>query len=320
MSFNYHQLSRITKLSLIYFIISSAFYSQKSESGVVFGQADAPKLFLAQDQSFSKQIKHFLNHLIKASSAECARIFGKYQATIAREIDIEKLYFVSYKEVEDLLNQAVKESIDSLTLFTLPLLQDQKGFAIVFNEELLQRINENFNFHGLFNISIPSVEDGSAVRMKFLVIGQGKFIAGYDRNAKIKHPDYNFATGMYDYRELFIMAAKKDSKGNRGLFNIKALSKPNGKRKWMQGPLNVDIHSLIIISDRGGHGQILIQYDLFGIKHKIIDPIPIEKLYNESNRKDTGENKARKHLIANCSRIQTCGQYFALHRQPFLPV
>jgi hypothetical protein len=142
------------------------------------------------------------------------------------------------KEVEDLLNQAVKESIDSLTLFTLPLLQDQKDFAIVFNQELLQRINKNFNFHGLFNISIPSVEDGSAVMMKFFVIGQGKFIAGYDRNAKIKQ--------------------------------------------------------------------------------KIIDPIPIEKLYNESEMKDTGEDKARKHPMANCSGIQTCGQYFALQRQPFL--
>jgi len=300
LSFNYRQLSQITKLSLIFFIINSVCYSQTCENALFFAQTDVPKLPLTEDQSFSKQIKHFLNHLIKASSDECVRIFGKYQAIIARELDMEKLYFVSYKEVEDLLNQAVKESIDSLTLFTLPLLQDQKGFAIVFNEELLQQINKNFNFHGLFNISIPSVEDGSAVRMKFLVIGQGKFIAGYDRNAKIKHPDYNFATGMYDYRELFIMAAKKDSKGNRGLFNIKALSKPDGKRQWMQGPLNVDIHSLIIISDRGGRGQILIQYDLFGIKHKIIDPIPIEKLYNESKKKDIGEDKAWKHLIANC--------------------
>ena len=197
------------------------------------------------------------------------------------ELNLDELYFVSYKEVENLLDQAVSESIDSLTLFTHPHLQNPKGFAIVFNEGLLQQINKNFNFHGLFNISIPSIDNGSAVKMNLFVIGQGKFIVGYDRNAKIKHPDYGFVTGKYDYRELFIMDAGKDSEGKFGLFNIKGLSKPDGKLQWMKGPLNVDIHSLRITSDPGGHSQILIEYDLFGIKYKIIDPIPIEKLYHQ---------------------------------------
>jgi hypothetical protein len=76
------------------------------------------------------------------------------------------------------------------------------------------------------------------------------------------------------------MDAKKDSKGNPGLFNIKGVSNPNEKPQWMKGPLNVDIHSLIITSDPGGQRQILIQYDLFGIKHKLLNPIPIEKLYD----------------------------------------
>jgi hypothetical protein len=116
--------------------------------------------------------------------------------------------------------------------------------------------------------------------MKFLVIGQGKFIVGYDRNAKIKHPDYGFATGYYDYRELFIMDAGKDSQGNPGLFNIQALSEPDGIRQWMKGPLNVDVRSLTMIAADGGRRKIFIQYDLFGIKQKIIDPIPIEKRSN----------------------------------------
>jgi hypothetical protein len=56
------------------------------------------------------------------------------------------------------------------------------------------------------------------------------------------------------------------------------LSHPNEEPQWMKGPLNVDILSLIITSDPKGQKKILIQYDLFGIKHKLIDPIPIEKL------------------------------------------
>jgi len=263
------------------FIMIGVFYSKISAALPICVQVTTQNLQLSKNQSFSKRINHFLNHLIKATEDESVQIFGKYRMIIANELDLEKLYFASYKEVEELLDQAAKESIDSLTLFTLPLLQDPKGVAIIFNQELLRRVNKNFNFHGLFNISVPSVEDGSAVEMKFLVIGQGKFIVGYDRNAKIKNSDYNYATGMYDYRELFIMDAKKDSKGNPCLINIKALSKPDGKVQWMKGPFNVDIHSLIITSDSNGQSKILIQYDLFGIKHKIIDPIPIEKLYND---------------------------------------
>jgi hypothetical protein len=227
---------------------------------------------------FSNQTRHFLNHLIKASKDDCARVFGNYHEVISSGIDLKKAYFVSYKEVADLLDQAVKESIDSLTLFTQPLLQDKNGAAIIFSEELLARVNETFDFHGLFNISANGAKNGSTVKMTFLVAGQGKFIVGYNKNEKIKHPDYDFATGNYDYNELFIMDAKKDSKGKPGLFNIQALSNPDSEPQGMKGPLNVNIQSLTMTSDATGRSQILIRYKLFGSKHKIIDPIPIEKL------------------------------------------
>ena len=166
-------------------------------------------------------------------------------------------------------------------MFTQPLLQDRNGSAIIFSEELLSRVNENFDFHGLFNISAMGEKTGRPVRMTFLVVGQGKFIVGYNLNEKIKHPDYAFATGNYDYNELFIMGAKMDARGNPGLFNIKALANPDGKLHWMKGPLNVDIQSMTMTSDATGRNQILIKYALFGTKHKLIDPIPIEKLTKE---------------------------------------
>ncbi len=77
------------------------------------------------------------------------------------------------------------------------------------------------------------------------------------------------------------MDAKKDARGNPGLFNIKALANPKGKPHWMKGPLNVDIQSMTMTSDSTGRNQILIKYALFGTKHKLIDPIPIEKLIKE---------------------------------------
>lgn len=278
MIFNFFKLSKIVILILIIIIFYGDFFSGISDDILIYAQTAVQNLNLPKDQSFSKQIDYFLQSLKKASKNECVQIFGKYSTIVARDVDFKRLYFVSYEQVEDLLDQAVNESIDSLTLFTLPPLQNQKSFAIVFTEEILEQIHKNFNFHALFNISVPSVEDGLAVKMKFLVIGQGRLIVGYNRNAKIKHSDYDFVTGKYDYREIFTMDAGKDSRGNPGLFNIKGTSNPNEKPQWMKGPLNVDIQSLIMTSDPSGRKQILILYDLFGIKQKIIDPISIEKL------------------------------------------
>ena len=278
MIFNFFKLYKIAKFVLIIILCCIFFFKGFDNTFPVYAQAIAQNPGLPEDQSFSKQTDHFLQSLIKAPEDEYARIFGEYSTIIAEHTDFKKLYFASYEEVANLLDQAVDESIDSLTLFTLPQLQDHKSFAIVFDGELLEQVQKNYNFHAIFNISAVSLDDGSVLRMKFLVIGQGKLIVGYNRNAKIKHPDYNFATGKYDYRKLFIMDAAKDSRGNCGLFNIKGLSSPNGRLQWMKGPLNVDIQSMVITTNSKGRKQTLIQYDLFGIKHKIVDPIPIEKL------------------------------------------
>lgn len=274
MIFIFYRLSRITKLSLIIFIFCGVLSTRSGEDRPLYAQT------VAKNQSFSKQLDIFIKSLIKASKDECIIIFGRYGNIIANEIDLNKLYFVSYNDLEYLLNQAVSESIDSLTLFSHPLLQDQKHFAIVFNEGLLTTINNNFDFHALFNISIPSLDDGPAVKMKFFVVGQGKIVIGYNRNAKIKHPDYGFATGNYDYKELFIMDAKIDSRGTPGVVNIKGISNPNEKPQWMKGPLNSDIHSMIITAGPTGRRQIITEYDLLGIRQKVLRPIMIEKLYN----------------------------------------
>ena len=279
MIFHFHKPNRIIILSLIISFICGGVYSRFNKDFLVSAQPSAQKFNLKSDLYFSKQIEHFLNNLVKASKDECVMIFGRYAEVIGKKLSLDKLYFPSYQEVENLLAQGVNESLDALTFFTYPLLhEDPKGIAVVFKERLLQQINENFDFHGLFNISIPPMDDGSAVKMKFLIVGQGKFIVGYNRNAKIQHPDYCFATGNYDYEELFVIDANKDSDGNPGLFNIKGISNPDEEPRWMKGPLDVDIRSLTMTTDQGGRRQILIEYDLFGIQHKLINPIPIEKL------------------------------------------
>jgi hypothetical protein len=195
---------------------------------------------------------------------------------------MERLYFTTYQELIDLLDLAVEESIDVLTLFTLPVLQQKANKAIVLDKDILIKLNKHYNLHGLFLISKQSEDDDSKVQMIFLVTGQGKLIIGYDRNAVIKHPDYFFATGRYNYQKLFVMDAKTDDKGNYGIFNIKGLASPNGKYNWMKGPLNVNIRSLSLVPSSGNKKNILVQYDLLGSRDKIISRIPIERRHKEN--------------------------------------
>ncbi len=48
--------------------------------------------------------------------------------------------------------------------------------------------------------------------MKFLLFGQKKLIIGYDKNATIKHPDYSFATGYYNYKKLSLTLPNVETK------------------------------------------------------------------------------------------------------------
>lgn len=191
-------------------IISCDFEIGFSDDTPIKAKIAAQNTTRPKDRSFAKQIDQFFNGLIKAARKECVQIFGKYSTIIAQEVDFDRLFIVSYEEVDDLLEQAAKESIDSLTLFTLPRLQNQKSFAIVFYDDILSQIQKKYDFHALFN--------------------------------------------------------------------IKGIADPDEKPKWMKGPLNVNVQSLILTFDSSGRKKILIQYDLFGTKHKLIDPIPIERL------------------------------------------
>ena len=233
---------------------------------------------IIREQTFLKQSDFFYDQLIKLPESRSRNIFKDYESVIARELDMERLFFTTYQELVNLLDLAVKESVDVLTLFTLPVLQQKINNAIVLDKEILIQLNKHYNLHGLFLISKHSADDDSNVQMNFLVTGQGKLIIGYDKNTIIKHPDYYFATGRYDYQELFVMDAKTDDDGNYGIFNIKGLSSPTANFHWMKGPLNVNIRSLSLTPEFENKRNILVQYDLLGTHNKIITRIPIEKL------------------------------------------
>lgn len=234
------------------------------------------------EPTFLSQVDSFFNNLIKLSEPESQHIFKKYRPVIARELDMENLYVPTYQELTKLLNLAVYESIDVLTLFTLPIMLQKENKALVLDKKILLQLNSHYNLHGLFLISAQSLENESIIQMDFLISGQGKLIIGYDKSMTITHPDYSFATGKYYYRELFIMDAKKDDKGNPGLFNIKGISNPSEDFKGMKGPLNTTIKSLSLSPGQGNKKNSIVRYKFLGTSTKRVPCIPIETIFHEN--------------------------------------
>lgn len=228
------------------------------------------------NSDFENRLDHFLERLTPLPEEKRPAVFGKYLTLIAREIDINNLFFSSTQELHMLLDSAVSNRIDVLTLFTLRSVQKKNGKTVVIDKDQLALINRKYNLHGLFLISSTSADGSNIVNMVFLILGQGRLIASYDKKKDVLHPEYNFATGRYEYQELFTMEASTNDDGSCGLYNIKGLSDPSESFQWMKGPLNSKIRSLSIPIEFREGGNIMVHYEFFGINTKIVPSIPIE--------------------------------------------
>ncbi len=229
-------------------------------------------------RTFFEQLDILLGRLTKIPEPETNKWFKDYKPILAKEIDIANLYSSTPQDLDTLLDTAQKESIDVLTLFTLPAIQKNKGKAIALDEKTLLDLNIRYDLHGLFLIATDSANDDSKVKMNFLIVGQGKLIIGYNRNTTIAHPEYDVATGIYEYQRLFLMDAKTDEQGNCGLFNIRGLSSPSEPFRQMKGPLNSKIQSLSIPLDLRKEKKLLVRYRFLADSEKVVDCIPIEKI------------------------------------------
>jgi hypothetical protein len=239
-----------------------------------------PANHLPDGSKFSIQVESFMENLEPVSISEALNVFAEYYPVVLRELDAKSLYSAPFHDVKSLLDTAVSESVDVLTLFTHPTVH--QGKTIVITKKTLSQIDRRYNLHALFLLSGPSSDRDDMVQMDFLVVGQGKLIVRYDKNMQIKHPDYAFVTGQYEYQELFIMDAGIDKKGNPGLFKIRGLSGANEVFRPLKGPLNSSILALSLKPGIGGEKKVLVQYQLLGAGTKVVERIPIEARREEN--------------------------------------
>ncbi len=113
----------------------------------------------SNQRTFIEQMDFVYNNLEILSRSESKNIFKKYDSIVAKEVNIENLYSTNSQELKRLLDRAVYESVDVLSLFTLPVLLKKENRALVLDREVLKRINRTYNLHALFLISSETSDD-----------------------------------------------------------------------------------------------------------------------------------------------------------------
>ena len=103
--------------ALLFLYVSSSYITLGRST--LYAQGLNDSITLPHDLTFSEQADFLYNHLIKLPVSEAQKIFKTYSPVISRELDMENLYYTTYQKLKHLLDSAVYESVDVLTLFTL---------------------------------------------------------------------------------------------------------------------------------------------------------------------------------------------------------
>jgi hypothetical protein len=188
-------------------------------------------------------LSSFCDELQTIDTQALKTVFKEFLPVIEQEgIDLRQVKIVTAKDIIPLLSQATHLGWGPLELFSDVELTATKSCALLLDQQTLLEVNKKFDIHGLWMISAP-IEGEENVSMEFLLLGQGKLIVGYPKQATVKVKDYDLWTGKYTYEP--IMSMDIINKGNsRGLVNIKTLNIPDGKWLPFKGPFDAYIHSL----------------------------------------------------------------------------
>lgn len=226
--------------------------------------------------SIERHVDSLFARLAPLSPASRRSLLGDADEAMSALLDADRLARCDYAQLQGLLLAAARDSVDVLTLFTLPRMRDKGNLALLLDREQLARLDAEYELHSLFLLSQVSAKGDSTIHMVFLVAGQGKLVIGYDANLTIRHPDYGFSTGKYDYRRLVAMDARLDERGRPGLHDIVCRSEPGEDFTSLRGPMNVAIRSLVLGTGASGERSTIVSYEWFGEQSKISPCPPIE--------------------------------------------
>jgi hypothetical protein len=206
--------------------------------------------------------------------------FGAYLSVIEQreKMDLNKIVFADVKHITPLLTRAIELRWSALDFFTVSEFAAKSPCLIMLDKKSLAAINRAFDLHGLWMTSASSLssKDDDTV-MEFILLGDGRLIIGYGKEAWVRVPDYKIQARYTHYTSMSI--AHRENL--RALTEIKTLSSPRGDFASFQAraPVLFGFEMPIQIKSLGLSGEsIVIGYRAMGGEREERRPkIPISQ-------------------------------------------
>jgi hypothetical protein len=183
------------------------------------GYADS---FWGDDEflSFCKSLRVPERDLLKSG-------LGAYLPVIENreKLDSTKIVLADFAHIAPLLLKAIKLRWGALEFFTMREFADASNCLVMLDRRSLAEVNDAFDLHGLWMTrSTVSSKDNQDLAMDFVLLGHGKLIVGYPKEAWVRVPDYNIEARYTPYTSMRI----EHREGLQALSQIKTLSRPDG--------------------------------------------------------------------------------------------
>lgn len=149
------------------------------------------------------------------------------------------------------------------------------GPCVLFlDESALAAVDRQFDLHGLWMVRAPVVGEGDTpLSMRYMLIGDGRLVVGYPRQATVRVADYAIFTGRYDYQPYMALDIVSNAQ-QRMLAGLRTLGDPSGIFGAFVGPLGAQIQALELAGD-----EVVVRYRAWGnieqqmrVRHPPITP------------------------------------------------
>ena len=181
-------------------------------------------------------------------------------------LDLNAVRLAEFNHIQPFLAQAARQKWGSLQFFTQSPFAEKSACLVMLDRRSLAEIDRVFELHSLLKPKATvSTGENEELRMEFLLIGHGKLIVGYPKDAWVTLPEYAIQAHYKSYTSMRV----DEQKTQRGLFEMRTLSKPDAefdsfleaRAPFIGITWPIQIHSLAM----GADGP-LVGYRLFGIE------------------------------------------------------
>ncbi len=188
----------------------------------------SPQLSRSVDLWEGDEFSAFCKSLSVPKRELLAAELGTYLPVIEKRegIDLNAARLAHFNQIQPLLSQAARQKWGALQFFTQTQFAEKSACLLMLDRKSLSEIDRAFELHSLLKPKAAvSSDQNEELRMEFLLIGHGKLIVAYQKDAWVKLPEYAIQAHYKSYTSMEI----DQRTSQRGLFEMRTLSRPDAE-------------------------------------------------------------------------------------------